>query len=372
MLKISSLLYVTLLLTLFHGHKPMAQQLINPSEIVLHIGNDEASSRNSEGAFIELKNGELLFAYSKFESGTGDFESANIVGRHSKDNGKTWSTSDKVILENEGGVNIMSVSFLRLKDGSIAMFYLRKNSKDDCMPFMRLSYDEANSWSAPEKIIKDKEGYFVLNNDRVVQLESGRLLAPVSLHKTNSMEYSTKGRIFCYYSDDNGTTWTSSQEVPNPDGVVIQEPGVLELKNGEVIMWMRTDAGVQYLSKSMDQGEGWEEVMPSSIISPRSPASLKRIPSTQDLLLVWNENLSKDKNKAALRTPLTAAISKDEGKTWVNVKQIENDPEGFFCYTAINFVGDNVLLGYMAALRNELNSSIPLVVRKLPLNEFYK
>ncbi len=42
------------------------------------------------------------------------------------------------------------------------------------------------------------------------------------------------------------------------------------------------------------------------------------------------------------------AISKDEGKTWQHAKNIQTDPEGWYCYTAVEFVKDRVLLGYNA------------------------
>ena len=75
-----------------------------------------------------------------------------------------------VVVENEGGMNVMSVSLLRLQNGEIALFYLRKNSTEDCIPMMRISKDEARTWSDPIPCITDRKGYFVLNNDRVVQL----------------------------------------------------------------------------------------------------------------------------------------------------------------------------------------------------------
>ena len=53
------------------------------------------------------------------------------------------------------------------------------------------------------------------------------------------------------------------------------------------------------------------------------------------------------------RTPLNVAISKDDGKTWQNVKAIEDDPDGWYCYTAIEFVGDHVLLGHCAGNRKK-------------------
>jgi hypothetical protein len=43
---------------------------------------------------------------------------------------------------------------------------------------------------------------------------------------------------------------------------------------------------------------------------------------------------------------LNIAISKDEGKSWENMKILEDNPGGTFCYTAIHFAGKNVLLGY--------------------------
>ena len=76
----------------------------------------------------------------------------------------------------------MSVSLLRLNNGAIALFYVRKNSLDDCHPQVRFSTDEAHTWSAPIPVIPSEKGYFVLNNDRVIQTTRGRLIAPVSLH----------------------------------------------------------------------------------------------------------------------------------------------------------------------------------------------
>ena len=43
----------------------------------------------------------------------------------------------------------MSVSLLRLRDGAIALFYLRKNALDDCRMVLRLSTDEGKTWGSP-------------------------------------------------------------------------------------------------------------------------------------------------------------------------------------------------------------------------------
>ena len=84
--------------------------------------------------------------------------------------------------------------------------------------------------------------------------------------------------------------------------------------------------------------------------------------------MVWNNNGAKGPGYFnGKRTPLTIAISRNEGKTWRKIKNIEDDPDGTFCYTAIHFTNDHVLLGYGAGAG--LSSS---QVRRLSLDWIYK
>lgn len=342
-----------------------------PGSLVLNPGDN--NPRNSEGDFIELKDGRMLFVYSHYYGeSSSDHATAYLAGRFSDDKGQTWTSEDVEVLPNEGGMNVMSVSLLRLQNGDIALFYLRKNNTDDCIPYMRISKDEAKTWSDPIACITDNEGYFVLNNDRVIQLEDGTLVLAVAKHAGPGMEWRGRADLFAYSSTDTGKTWKSSELVPNPKEIVLQEPGLVELNDGSLLMVIRTDAGVQCYSYSTDKGKTWSEVEKSNLISPVSPATIERIPGTGDLLAVWNNNLSKDPDVAKLRTPLSAAISKDEGKTWSNYKTLENDPDGWYCYIAMDFVGDDVLLGYCAGNRPAGTGLSVTKITKLGTDWFYK
>ena len=108
----------------------------------------------------------------------------------------------------------MSVSLLRLQDDRIALLYLRKNSWTDCRPWMRVSSDEARTWSEPQEIIPEREsGYYVVNNDRMIQLTSGRLLIPAAQHSDSSDEkFNGQGTLVCYFSDDGGSHWQRSKD----------------------------------------------------------------------------------------------------------------------------------------------------------------
>ena len=320
-----------------------SKEVSQGKEDVLKLLPGPNNPRNSEGDFITLKDGRILFIYSHYTGTSGD-DNANayLAGRYSCDKGKSWTTEDKKIVEQEGKMNVMSVSLLRLQNGEIALFYLKKNSETDCIPLIRISNDEAKTWSDPQPCITNKEAYFVLNNNRVIQLQNGRLVLAVAMHQSpGETKASDVGRLWSYFSDDNGRSWKSSQEVSNPSAIVTQEPGMVELKNGDILMFIRTTSGVQYFSFSKDKGETWSTVEPSNIKSPCSPAVIARVPSTGDLLMVWNDNGISQK-----RTPLNIAVSKDEGKTWSNNKILENRPDGVYCYPAIHFIDNAVLLSY--------------------------
>ncbi len=264
----------------------------------------------------------------------------------------------------------MSVSLVRLPTGEIALFYLRKNSPADLRPVVRFSTDEAKSWSKPAQIIPDAErGYYVVNNDRVIQLGSGRLVVPAALHVDNSpTKFAPFAEAVCFVSDDNGRHWRRGESVRVGREVAsgLQEPGVVELRDGRSLMFCRTDSGAQYFAHSSDGGETWSEPHPGTLPSPLAPASIMRIPETDDLLAVWNNNST----RAYHRTPLTAAISVDDGQSWSHIKNLETDPKGLFCYTAIEFVDDHVLLAYCAGRSGVREGLSTTKISRLPWRWF--
>lgn len=349
------LIFTLVSLTLYPVlHSCSTKEIVSP--ITVHsIQPSEDNPRNSEGDFINLKDGRIMFVYSRYTgTSSSDHAPAHLAARFSEDGGKRWTEEDDIVVENEGGMNVMSVSLLRLHNGDIALFYLRKNSIEDCIPMMRISKDDAKSWSEPIQCITDKEGYFVLNNARVIQLKDGRLLMAVALHHVKDGEWTDKADLYSYYSDDNGITWQSSLKVPNDSEIITQEPGVIEMKDGRIMMYIRASGGFQQLTYSSDRGESWSHIETSNIPSPLSPATIEIVPKTNDWLLVWNNNDGTNPETKGKRTPLTMAISRDEGKTWENVKNIREDTDGWYCYIAIHFVNnDHALLGYCAGSQSK-------------------
>lgn len=371
----SWLAFAVLVISLMFGMGQAGAQGSQPhwAKKVLQLPPGPDNPRNSECAFVTLRDGSILMVYSHFYGkSSSDYAAANLSSRRSRDGGVTWTTADSIVVPNEGGMNVMSVSLLRLAGGRIALFYARKNAHADCIPMVRYSDDEAVTWSEPKPCITDEPGYYVLNNDRVIQLADGRLLMPVSRHQTPTQPWQARGRIFCYLSDDEGKTWNRGAEIPNPDTVMTQEPGVVELRDGRIMMFMRTDAGVQYLSYSSNKGMTWSPAQRSKIPSPVSPASIKRIPGSKTLVMLWNLNDGSDPELKGKRTPLAVAISRNEGRTWIKPQMLETDRDGWYCYTALHFTPQGHLLaGYCAGSQRKRTKLAQTDVSLIDLKALY-
>ena len=317
--------------------------------IVAPVGPD--NPRNSEAAIIPLKDGSLLLGWTEFYAGNGaDHGPARISGLRSTDSGRTW-TGKYTLVENDGGCNVMEVNFLRLKDGRIALFYCQKNSEDkDCRVIMRTSADEGKTFTDPKQLSPAGK-YTGLTNGRAIRLKTGRIL----------LEAWVDGDSYCCLSDDDGQTWHDSKHV-KPEKGECWEPACIELKDGRVLMMLRTGLGGQYKTLSSDGGETWSTPVPTALEGTAAPVSLSRVPGSGEILAVWNHNPG-----AGARNPFTAAISKDEGETWVNFKNIQDTPGDAWAYPAVTWVDNRALLTYF-----NYKGGLSLCLESIPAQWFLK
>lgn len=368
------------------------------SRIVLDLPPGPDNPRNSEGAFLTLKDGRIIFIYSHY-SGVSDADAARacLAARFSSDNGNTWSARDTIILRPtaDQAMNVMSVSLRRMRNGDIGLFYLRRRSWHDTRMELIRSADEGRTWSAPVECMP-VAGYYTVNNDRVIRLHRGRLLIPAarfnprsSANEPSALDWRADDVFF--YSDDDGRTWRQAPGVCHladaRTETGLQEPGVVELANGVLWGWARTDLGRQYQFFSRDGGMTWSAPAPSRFTSPVSPLAMKRIPGTDRLLAVWNPYPhSVPRARGPIggdRTPLVMAVTAAAGAAtgspetpraaalatgaWSQPREIEGNDgrDAGYCYTAIHFVPGGVLLAYCAGGAADHGMLNRLRVRKL-------
>jgi sialidase-1 len=327
--------------------------------------------RYTEGSIVDLADGTLLFAITEFSGGGSDFSAARIVARRSSDGGRTWS-APRVLQENVGGLNVMSVTLRRLGpphrwDAPLGMFYLVKHGTDSLDVFLRISDDQGMTFGEPVRM-NQRSGYHVMNNDRVIRLSNGRLLAPIAY--TEDVRRSNHFVSYCLISDDDGKTWHRGPgQVDQPQRGAM-EPGLVELRDGRVMMIVRTQLGGIAAAYSTDQGETWGEPFSLDVVAPEAPSTIGRIPATRDLLLIWNRTYDPQAGHGGERTPLTAAVSSDEGKTWRHFRDLETRPDRGYAYTSLRFVGSRALLSYWEHDRRAQRLSTRF--RSLPVRWFYE
>jgi len=308
--------------------------------------------RNSEAAIAPLRDGSLVLGWTEFYAGSGaDHGPARLVGRVSRDLGRTWG-DQYTLVENDGGCNVMEVNCLRLRSGALALFYCQKNTEEtDCRIMLRTSADEGRTFG-PARQLSPAGKYTGLTNGRCLRLASGRIL----------LEAYEGGDSYCCLSDDDGQTWRDSARV-KPAGGDCYEPACIELKDGRVLMLMRTGLGSQFRSLSTDGGETWSTPEPTALTGSASPVSISRVPTTGDLLAIWNH----DTDSAVKRTPLTCALSRDEGETWERFRNLEEQPGDRWAYPAVTWVGDRALVTYF-----NYTGGLSLQLRGLPASWFYE
>jgi Neuraminidase (sialidase) len=332
--------------------------------------------RSSEGAFATLRSGRIVFDYSQFSGGQHDHSPSLIAQIYSDDQGRTWS-QPHVVVPTGTYQNIMSVSLLRLASGKLARFYaVKKNKWLDCKAVMSVSSDEGATWSEP-KLVTTAPGYIVLNNDRVIQTKSGRLIVPLGFHRSKSTDddesaWDPRAIAIWYYSDDEGSTWKESATwwaIPALSTSGLQEPGVIQVVDGSIYSWFRTDQGAQFESVSTDNGVTWSKPKPTELKSPVSPASIKQLPNSNTLMVVYNDHSGRvpAPTNPKQRAPLVVAFSTDGAKTWGPPQAIEDDLTGWYCYTSIHFTDDAVLLAYCAG-NAEIGRLSRLRLRRIPLS----
>lgn len=131
------------------------------------------------------------------------------------------------------------------------------------------------------------------------------------------------GGCYIVYSDDDGRTWQM-----NRDGMLLiaieygsifgacYEPSVAEVEPGKLIMMVRTGLGRLFQTWSEDEGETWSRLQPTSLAADHSPAQIRCIPSTQHLLIVWNQLGQDELHRGLNRQRLSCAISRNGGGVW--------------------------------------------------------
>lgn len=227
----------------------------------------------------------------------------------------SWSTP-RVIADTPGRSEGNPVLFV--DDGSrVWLYFVTIHGVGWQMAKMKYSVSkDCGRTFGPATLFRKNYGWMPRNH--IIRLQSGSLLMP--------LYHERKGYSFFMRSTDGGASWHEAGRILTRPGNL--QPAVVELEDGAVMALMRTwgKNGRTWKAESLDQGMTWSPAQEISIPNPRSALDMIMLESGS-IVIAFNNSESK-------RTPLTVALSKDGGKSWPWMRDLENG-EGRFSYPSL-------------------------------------
>jgi len=313
--------------------------------------------RNDSASIVELRDGSLFIVWMEYEKSAllGHDEAPHpIAAMISRDGGKTWG-EHRVLVERGSDEFVSNPTILRLKNGDIILSFGRCHEwvprERAYSRFVWRSKDEGKTFPS-QTTMYSRRFHETSPGNTMIQLSFGRLIQPIGASVTlGAGGYAGHVMAGCYISNDDGYSWmepTSWVDLPMRG---IMEPHVVELEDGRLLMYTRTQLGAIFQSESKDGGLNWSKPQTTGVRAPESCPCLTKIPKTGDLLLVWNHSMyDPGFDHYGKRTPLTVAISRDKGRNWENFKNIESDPNWEFTNPSCNFTSqDKAIITYVAS-----------------------
>ena len=260
-------------------------------------------------SITELDNGDLFIAYY---GGSGEYTDDSCVWGGRLEKGKTEWTKPVVIADTpfrgEGNAVVWQAP-----DGLVWLFYVQRYGPtwSESRIKAKISKDGAMTWS-DSMMIAFELG--MMARGRPIALNNGDYLLPI-YHETGSDRERTApdtSSLFMRY-DPRTHTWTETNRLRSGTGNLQAEP--VQSSDDDLVAYCRPGGGFgpsknRYVvrSESHDGGRTWSEGKDSQFPNPNAAVSFIKLQNGH-LLLVYNDSMSS-------RSPLTAAISTDNDKTY--------------------------------------------------------
>jgi predicted neuraminidase len=340
-MKYSNLLIAMLVLLSFTGCSPKKETANDMTEAkVVEIkrgfifGDDRPFPQCHASTIIRTEDGQFLVAWFG-----GTYEKHDDVGIWlSRGEPGNWSTPEEVAKIREDAH--WNPVLFRDPSGTITLFFKVGKTIDFWETWYKVSTDDGRTWSEAKELVPgDKGGRGPVRNKPII-LSNGTWLAPAS------NELNKVWNAFVDRSEDGGKTWTESEfvklERDSAFGEGVIQPTLWESEPGKVHMLLRSSAGVICRSDSEDYGKTWSPVYKTDLPNPNSGIDITKL-ENNTLVLIFNPD---DKNWGS-RSPISLGVSKDNGKTWGPIIELDRGHEDDeFSYPSVISWGDSVAVTY--------------------------
>ncbi len=274
-----------------------------------------------------------ILAFSEARIQAKDDGAHHIVWRRSTDKAESFSPT-QILVESSNGESWANPTPVQdASTGAIFLFYALNEKNSSSRVFFKKSEDDGMSWSDPTEITslfgENQHGwtFHLPGPGHGIQLENGRLLVPVWHRKPVSHPPLERNYgVNCIYSDDGGLNWKVGDDTPIGE---LNESQLVEQANGDVLLIGRTytpeDGSWQAKVWSKDGGQTWSQTLEydNGLTGRVCDIGLTRYNLHPHLILASQPAHPKH------RENLTIRLSKDEGRSWVTSKLLQEGPSTY-------------------------------------------
>jgi predicted neuraminidase len=263
---------------------------------------------------VEVAGGGLLAAWF---GGTRE-RAPDVAIWTARFDGVSWSAPAKVA--EEPGIPTWNPVLWPEAAGGLILFYKAGPSPETWSGFLKRSRDGGRTWSEAELL---PAGLFGPIKNKPIAGLRGEIVAGTSVESYRAWT------SWVDISPDGGRTWTRHGPivVPGvPKGNI--QPSLWRCTDGRLRMVVRTTerVGRVCLAESSDDGRTWSAARATSLPHPNAGLDAVKLADGR-VLLVYNHTPSG-------RTPLSVAVSEDDGDTWQVSRALEDGP-GEYSYPAV-------------------------------------
>jgi len=276
------------------------------------------------GPFVNMPDGSLL---------TVDTTRCLVSG----DDGRTW-TAFPIFSDTSRFLIRMERALIRTRRGTLILAFMNEkehrrswNSLTHDAPgavlptYVVRSHDGGRTWQEPQLMHREWTGAV----RDIIETQDGHVIFTSMMLLTNP----GRNSVLTYTSRDEGGSWTRSNIIDL--GGIGHHSGVTEstlekMRDGSLLMYLRTNWGSLWETRSRDKGLTWTDFRSTPIMASSAPAMFKRLKSGR-LVLLWNQSMPQGKTSYPLRggdrewsevfqsnhrEELSVSFSDDEGRHW--------------------------------------------------------
>jgi len=297
-------------------------------------------------------NGDLYLVYY---GGAGEYAvNTGVFGARLKKGETQWSRPK--LLAHDPFRSVGNGVVWQAPDGVVWLFYVVRYGDTWSTSRIqgKISRDNGETWS-DSFVVSDKQGMMVRN--KPIVLETGAYMLPVYLETVQDTEnvgpYSTSRFLVL---NSKTKQWEERGIIRSKKGNI--QPGVVQVAKDYLIAYCRRGGGYGKVSdgwtvrsESHDGGKTWSQGVDSKFRNPNSAIEFLKLKSG-NLVLIFNDSMSS-------RTPLVAALSKDNDRTWSVQRNIAAEPKQSYAYpSAVQTADGKIHLVYTSDSRTVIHHAV--------------